>query len=335
MRIAVDAMGGDHAPQAIVAGAVKALAHVAADTTIVLVGDESRIRAELGGNPPDRIEVAHASQVVEMSDSPATAIRRKKDSSIARSLEMVKEGKADALFSAGNTGAAVAVATLKLRTLSGVTRPAIATVFPTPTKPFVLLDAGANTDSNARMLAEFALMGEVYSRDILGVAKPKVGLLSIGEEDAKGNDTTKEAFRMLQQVEGIDFVGNVESRDLFEGRVDVVSADGFVGNVVLKTSEAVAGAMQQWLKKAFTANPVRTMGAALLKPAFREIKETCDPEAHGGAPLLGARGVVISGHGSSSPTAVRNGIQVAAEAVSHHVNDHIEKAISVLQKASE
>ncbi|MCK5675668.1 MAG: phosphate acyltransferase PlsX, partial [Verrucomicrobia bacterium] len=240
-----------------------------------------------------------------------------------RSIELVKEGKADAIFSAGNTGAAVAAATLKLRTLEGVNRPAIATVMPTPGNPFVLLDAGANPDSTPEMLQQYAVMGSIYSREILGVDNPTVGLLSIGEEAAKGNETTKKTFGLLEQSH-LNFIGNVESGDLYGGKVDVAVCDGFVGNVVLKTSEAVARMISKWLKTMFRVNPLRILGALLSRGVFKEMKVHADPASYGGAPLLGANGVVVIGHGSSNALATFNGIRVASEAIDHDVNHLIE-----------
>jgi glycerol-3-phosphate acyltransferase PlsX len=326
MRISIDAMGGDFAPGEIVAGTLQAAEKINGIETLYLVGDEAAIKAELekhSGPVPSCIEIVHASEVVTMADSPAVAVRRKKDSSIARSIDLVKEGKADAIFSAGNTGAAVAAATLKLRTLQGVDRPAIATVMPTSTNPFVLLDAGANPDSSPEMLQQYAVMGSIYSREILGVKNPTVGLLSIGEEEAKGNEMTKKTFSLLGQSH-LNFIGNVESRDLFEAKVNVAVCDGFVGNVVLKTSEAVAKMISRWLKQMFRANLLRKLGALLAMGAFKEIRSTADPASYGGAPLLGANGVVIIGHGSSNAFATFNGIRVASEAIDHDVNHLIE-----------
>lgn len=326
MRISIDAMGGDFAPQEIVAGTLLAAEKLQGIDKLFLVGNETAIRAELSkhkGPIPACIEIRHASEVVEMGESPAIAIRRKKDSSITRAIELVKNGEADAIFSAGNTGAAVAAATLKLRTLKGVDRPAIATLLPSPDGPFVLLDAGANPDSTPEMLLQYAVMGSIYSREILGRSNPRVGLLSIGEEDAKGNDTTKKTFARLN-ASPLNFVGNVESRDMFESRVDVAVCDGFVGNVVLKTSESV-GRMLSWLlKKEFKKNPLRMLGAILGIGAFRRLKAISDPSNYGGAPLLGANGIVIIGHGSSNALATYNAIRVCSEAVDHHVNHLIE-----------
>ncbi|MCC5847343.1 MAG: phosphate acyltransferase PlsX [Verrucomicrobia bacterium] len=334
MRIAVDAMGGDHAPGEIVAGCVDAVRQFPSVTRLILVGDQDLIRQELDkhGDTPDKIEIRHASEVVEMGESPAMALRRKKDSSIGRAIELVKNGEADAVFSAGNTGAAVAGATLKLRTLKGVDRPAIATVLPTQKHPFVLLDSGANTDCTAQMLCQFAVMGDVYAREILGVPSPKVGLLSIGEEDAKGNDLTKQTFRILQ-ASHLNFTGNVESHDIFEGKVDVAICDGFVGNVVLKTGEAVARAMRKWFRDEFTATLPRKLGAAMLKPAFNAIKAKSDPETSGGAPLLGANGLVFIGHGSSSRHAVFNAIKTIRDSFQHDINHHIIDDVARLVEA--
>ncbi len=326
MRISIDAMGGDFAPREIVEGTLRAAEKLPGIEKLFLVGDESAIQAELKkhkGTIPPCIEVVHASEVVEMGESPAVAIRRKKDSSIARAIELVKGGKADAIFSAGNTGAAVAAATLKLRTLEGVSRPAIATIMPTPKSPFVLLDAGANPDSTPEMLQQYAVMGSIYSREILGVKNPSVGLLSIGGEAAKGNEITKKSFTLLEQS-NLNFVGNVESGDLYAGKVSVAVCDGFVGNVVLKTSEAVARMISNWLKTMFRANPLRILGALLSQGVFKEMKSHADPANHGGAPLLGANGVVIIGHGSSNALATFNAIRVASEAIDHDVNHLIE-----------
>jgi glycerol-3-phosphate acyltransferase PlsX len=326
MRISIDAMGGDYAPREIVAGTLHAAEKLQGIEKLFLVGDETAIRAELAkhkGKVPECIEVVHASEVVEMGESPAVAIRRKKDSSIARSIELVKDGKADAIFSAGNTGAAVAAATLKLRTLEGVSRPAIAAIMPTPKDPFVLLDAGANPDSTPEMLQQYAVMGSIYSREILGVEKPSVGLLSIGGEAAKGNETTKKTFGLLEATH-LNFVGNVESGDLFAGDVSVAVCDGFVGNVVLKTSEAVARMISSWLKTMFRANPLRILGYLLARGVFKEMKQHADPASHGGAPLLGANGVVIIGHGSSNALATYNAIRVSAAAIDHELNHLIE-----------
>lgn len=267
-----------------------------------------------------------------MEESPATAVRRKRDSSISRSVDLVKSGEADAVFSAGNTGAAVAATTLKLRTVPGVLRPAIATAMPGPKTPWVLIDAGANTDCTPEMLYQFAVMGSVYAREILGVAEPQVGLMSIGGEDTKGNEITKEAFAILK-ASRLRFQGNVEGHDLFAGKVDVVVCDGFVGNVVLKTAESVAHFVGHQLKDELTRNFIRMAGAALIRPGLDAIRRKTDPSIYGGAPLLGANGMCIIAHGASNARAVFNGIRVSAEAVRRDVKHLIEKAVGELRSA--
>lgn len=322
-------MGGDFAPQALVEGSVRAARELDTLSKLILVGDERRLTEELSkyGSVPPKISLHHCTEVVEMGESPATAVRRKKDSSISRAVDLVKDGLADAIFSAGSTGAQVAASQLKLRTLDGIERPAIATVFPSPTRPFVLLDAGANTDCTPEMLLQFAVMGMVYSREILKVPNPRIGLMSIGEEDAKGNATTKDTFDLLK-TSGLNFSGNIEGHDLFEGEIDVVVCDGFVDNVVLKTSESVAHAIGLWLKQEFKANPIRLFGAVCLSGALKQLKRKLDPSQYGGAPLLGVRGVSIIGHGSSNATAVFNGIRTSAEAVKQDINHLIVDEMS-------
>jgi len=324
MRISVDAMGGDFAPAEIVKGSVEAAAKLPGISKVFLVGDSAAIRGVLRQDSPvsEKIEIYHASEQIDMGEAPAQAVRRKKDSSIGRAVDLVKQGKADAVVSAGNTGAVVVASTLKLRALEGVGRPAIATVMPTQQRPCVLIDAGANIDCGPELLAQFAVMGSVYSRIILGREKPVVGLLSIGGEDSKGNEATREAFRIIDRS-SLNFRGNVEGHDLFLGETDVVVCDGFVGNVVLKTSESIAGAIGHWMKKEFVANPIRMTGALLLRGALRTMKRRMDPEMYGGAPLLGVKGVCIITHGASSSRAIFNAIRIASESVHHHMNESI------------
>lgn len=324
MRIAVDAMGGDHAPREIVLGAVQAARELTGLSRILLVGDEQALGRELAaaGAPLANVEVRHAAEVIGMDEAPAQAVRRKKDSSIGRAVDLVKAGEADAVVSAGNTGAFMVAATLKLRALEGIERPAIAAVMPTEGRPFVLIDAGANIDCTPKMIVQFALMGSVYARVILGQARPVVGLLSIGGEDTKGNEITKETFGMLK-ASHLNFRGNVEGHDLFKGETDVVVCDGFVGNVVLKTSESTARAIAHWMKLEFTRNPIRLLGALLLRGAVQNMKRRMDPEMYGGAPFLGANGICIKTHGSASRRAVFHAIRVAAESVHHHLNQCI------------
>lgn len=328
MRIAVDAMGGDYAPREVVAGAVDAAVRLAGVSKIILVGDETAVRRELQRFPrvSPKVEIRHAAEVVGMSESPANAIRRKKDNSISRAVDLVKEGGADAMISAGNTGAVVVAATLKLRPLNGIERPAIATIMPTPQKPFVLIDAGANTDCPPKLLLQFAMMGQVYSRTILGQARPLVGLMSIGTEDSKGNEITKEAFRLFSES-GLNFKGNIEGHDLYKGEIDVAVCDGFVGNVILKTSESVACAMVTWIKDEFSRNPVRLLGTLMLAGAFRAMKRRIDPDIYGGAPLLGVNGICIICHGASPARAIYNAIRAARDAVDHRINELIAQAV--------
>ena len=329
MRIAVDAMGGDFAPQAIVEGALLAVKECAAIDCLYLVGDESAIRAEIarcGGNP-GRVEIRHASEVVGMGESPATAVRRKKDSSINRSMDLVKNGEADAVFAAGSTGAAVAAATLKMRTLEGIRRPGIAVAMPTPAdKPVLVIDGGATTDCTPEILMQFAVMGDAYSRKVIGRSEPKVGLMSVGTEEAKGNALSKEAFELLEKAP-VKFIGNVEGHDLFEGEVDVVVCDGFTGNVILKTSESVAHAIGKWLKRELTRNPIRVLGALLLSGGLRALKKKTSQKTYGGAPLLGVNGICIIGHGSSDKIAAKNGILQAVRAVELRVNEAILEGV--------
>lgn len=335
MRIAVDAMGGDFAPREAVRGAVDAARGLTGVDAVILVGDEAAIRAELVAyKAPDtpKLSILHASQVIAMDESPAQAVRTKRDSSINRGIDLVKEGKADAFVSAGSTGAMVAASIFGLRRLPGVKRPAIGTVFPTMGRPVLLLDAGANTDCEETELEQFAVMGSLYSRAILHQKEPVVGLLSIGGEDLKGNDVTKRTLERLRQSKEITFRGNVEGHDLFEGHTDVVVCDGFVGNVVLKTTESVARTITQWMKHEFTRNPLRILGALCLSGAIRSMKKRMDPELYGGAPLLGVNGTVIITHGASTRKAIYHAIRVGAEAVEARINEKISEHLRSLRE---
>jgi glycerol-3-phosphate acyltransferase PlsX len=250
------------------------------------------------------------------------AVRRKKDSSVSRAVDLVKHGQADAIVSAGHTGAAVAASAIKLRTLLGIDRPGIAAILPTETNVFVLIDAGANIDARPFHLLQYAIMGSVYSRHVLGYVKPSVGLISLGEEDVKGTELTKEVFKLLR-ASSLNFRGNIEGRHLFENPVEVVVCDGFVGNVILKTSESIAVAIFTWLKHELKRNPKRAVGAALAKDAFRTIHRKTNYEEYGGSPLLGVNGICIIAHGASTPLAIKNALRVAVESVEHQVNPHI------------
>jgi len=324
----LDAMGGDLGPPSLVAGAVMALREYPHIAKLYLVGDGSQIEAELKKHrcQDARIDIFHATQVVEMSDRAWSAVRRKKDSSVSRAVDLVKHDQADAIVSAGHTGAAVAASMVKLRTLPGIHRPGIAAVLPTQFNVFVLIDAGANTDARPEHLLQYATMGSVYSRHVLGYKNPTVGLISLGDEDVKGNELTKEAFKMLKQS-SLNFVGNIEGRHLFEDPVEVVVCDGFVGNVILKTCESISVAIFKWLKHELMRTRTRMAGAYLARHAFNSIKEKTNYEEYGGSPLLGVNGICIIAHGASTPLAIKNALRVAAESIEHRVNPHIIEEI--------
>lgn len=329
MKIALDAMGGDFAPKNLVAGAVMALREYPHITKLFLVGDTARIEAELKANDnftDPRIEIVHSTQVVEMTDGAVESVRKKKDSSVSRAVDLVKNGRAEAIVSAGHTGAAVAATTIKLRTLPGVERPGIASLIPTESNVFVLIDAGANIDARPMHLLQYAIMGSVYSRRVLGYENPAIGLMSIGDEDVKGSDFTKDVFKLLKASK-LNFRGNVEGHDLFENPAEVVLCDGFVGNVVLKTCESIAHAIFSWLKHEIHKTTLRKIGGALAKSAFKTIYKKTNYEEYGGSPLLGVNGICIIAHGSSTALAVKNAIRVAAESIQHQINPHIVEEI--------
>lgn len=334
MRIAVDAMGGDFAPREIVAGCVQAAQRLQAVGGIILVGDRGRIQEELGSHDAvdDKIEIRDASEVISMNEAPAAAVRKKKDSSIGRAVDLVKQGDADAVVSAGNTGAAVVACTLKLRVLQGVIRPAIAAVMPTEKRPFVLIDAGANIDCESGLLTQFGVMGSVYSRLILGREEPVVGLLSIGGEETKGNEITKEAYKRLEKS-SLNFRGNVEGHDLFRGETDVVICDGFVGNIVLKTAESSVTAIGHWLKDELRSSLMSRIGACFLKRSLGKMRNKMDPQTYGGAPLLGVNGVCIITHGASKAPAIYHAVRVASESVHQHLNDLVVKELEEMGAA--
>jgi glycerol-3-phosphate acyltransferase PlsX len=329
MRVALDAMGGDHAPRNCVDGAVLALREYPHLEKLFLVGDEARVRAELDRNgcSDSRVEIVHTTQVVEMHESPVDSVRRKKDSSISRAVDLVKNRQADAVVSAGHTGAAVASTTIKLRMLEGVDRPGIAALLPTETNLCVLIDAGANTDARPDHMLQYAIMGAVFSRYVLGYKNPAIGLMSIGGEDAKGSEFTKDIFKLLR-ASGLNFRGNIEGHDLFQNPVEVVLCDGFTGNVVLKSCEATAEAVFHWLKNELKRTPLRLAGALMAKGAFQTIKKKTNYEEYGGSPLLGVDGVCIIAHGSSSALAIKNAIRVAMESIKTKINPHIVEEIA-------
>jgi phosphate acyltransferase len=334
MRIAVDVMGGDHGCGVVVAGAKLALQASKKISRLYLVGDQAAIHAALPerGFRDHRVKIIHTTEVVEMDEKPAIALRKKKDSSIARAAELVRDGEADALVSLGNTGGIFAAATFKVGRISGVERGCIATVIPRPSNEFVLLDAGANVECKPLHLAQFAVMGSVYSREVLKKKNPRVGILSIGTEDSKGNELTLEAFKLCKKLD-LNFIGNVEGHDLFKDHVDVVVCDGFVGNIVLKTCESLAIGMFSMLKRELMSNAKRQIGAFLAKDAFHAIRKRMDPEANGGAPLLGFNGMVFKAHGSARERAVASALRITVEAVQHQVNQTIASEIARANEA--
>lgn len=330
MRIVVDVMGGDQGPSAVIEGAAQALASPGNEhiEKLILAGQRTEIEAALSrkGRRDSRIDILHASEVMTMEDKPTDALRRKKESSMVKAIELVKEGGAHAVISPGNTGGLVAASTVKLRPLEGVERPAIATVIPTADAEFVLLDAGANPEVKPIHLLQFAIMGAAYSRGLLGRKSPRVGILSNGTEEMKGNDVTREALKLCRQTD-LNFLGYVEGHDLFSDHVDVVVADGFVGNIVLKTVESMGKCIQTILRREFKKNPLRILGALLAYGGFRHIKHRMNPDSYGGAPLLGLNGTVIKVHGSAKPAMIRNAIHQTAQAVHTHLNEQIREAI--------
>jgi phosphate acyltransferase len=328
MRIAVDVMGGDHGCTVVIEGVKHALEADQAIRTVLLVGNETEIEAarhRIRLHDP-RVETVHASEVLTMEENPLEGIRRKKDSSMVRAIELVRDGKADAVISPGNTGALVA-GSLRLRRLEGIERPAIAARMPSRINDFVLIDAGASPVCEPLHLAQFAVMGSIYAREILGQNNPRVGILSNGSEESKGNDLTRLAARLCSQLD-LNFIGYVEGFDLFNDAVDVVVADGFTGNVVLKASESLGYAMMHLLRNEISGSPLRQLGALLLRGAFRSVRHRLDPEVYGGAVLLGLNGCVIKAHGSSRERAMMNAIRVATEEISHGVNQTISQQIA-------
>jgi glycerol-3-phosphate acyltransferase PlsX len=328
MKIAVDAMGGDHGPSVVVEGAVAAVRELGA--SIILVGDSTAIEQELrrlgaGAGTPG-IEVQHASQVVAMAETPSHALRRKRDSSLRIAAELVRDGKASAFVSAGNTGAAMAVSMFVIGVLRGIDRPAIAAVLPSLRGFTVCLDVGANIDPKPWHLFQFAVMGHVYARDILGLPTPRVGLLSVGEEEGKGNELTREAYEQLKES-SLNFLGNVEGRDIYNGRCDVVVTDGFTGNVALKISESMAEMLGQMMKEELSRDLRSKVGAALALPAFGRFKKRVDYTEMGGAPLLGIDGAAIICHGRSPSKAIKNGVRVAGGWAKAGLNEHIKAAL--------
>ncbi|HEY7784410.1 MAG TPA: phosphate acyltransferase PlsX [Pyrinomonadaceae bacterium] len=331
-KVVLDAMGSDHAPHVEIDGALAATRDLG--IKVILVGQPEKVEPELRrcgwrGDGDRGIELVEAAEVIGMDEPVATAVRRKKKSSLRVGSKLVNDGRADGFVSAGNTGAAMATAKMVIGMLPGVDRPALAALIPTKSaKPTLLLDVGANSECKAHHLVQFAIMGDAYTRAVLGTHRPVVGLMSIGEEEAKGNDLTKEAFPMLRQMSGLNFVGNVEGRDLFSGAVDVIVTDGFTGNVMLKLAEGLTEAMLSMIKRELTASAVTKAGAVLAKPAFRNIKKRLDYSEYGGAPLLGVRRIVLVAHGSSNARAIRNAIRSVKEFSENRASESIERGIA-------
>lgn len=326
MKIVVDAMGGDFAPVEIVAGAVEAVKELGIE--VVLVGDEEKIRQELSKYDTEKlaISIVHASEVIEMSEPPAVALRKKKNSSIVIATKMVKEGAGDAVVSAGSTGAAMGAALLGFGRIKGIHRPAIASVIPTVKGFAMILDIGANSESLPQNLLQFAVMGSVYSNKIFGVKNPKVGLLNIGEEDTKGNPLYLEAFKLIKET-NLNFLGNIEGRDITSGVADVIVCDGFVGNVVIKFGEGLARDLMSMIKEELMKNVFVKLGAALVFSQAKGLKKRLDYAEYGGAPLLGVNGICIICHGSSHARAIQNAIRVAKECVETDVVNSIKESI--------
>lgn len=325
--IAVDAMGGDFGPSTIVPGAIEASRRH--DLHVLLVGDSPKLQAEL-----DKMElgdahydIVHASDVVYMNEKPSDILRRKKNSSIQVACRMVKEGEADSVVSAGHSGATVACGMFIMGRLPGVERPALSALLPTEKNPVIVLDAGANVDCRPYHLFQFGLMGDAFARDLLGYASPRVSLLSIGEEEGKGNTQVKEAYELLKMAQNLNFIGNAEGRDIFTGNIDVVICDGFVGNVVVKMSEGLAASLVRMLKRVFTSGLLPSMGALLAKSAFKKFAKTIDYAEYGGAPLLGLKGLAIVCHGRSNPMAMTNAIKMSAAFVRKGTNSILAETI--------
>ncbi len=326
-RIAIDAMGGDHAPEEIVAGTLLA-AQAYEDVDLTLVGDEAKVRALLQGPGADRITVLHADEAVPMDQHASQALRSSERTSLGIAVNLVKKGEADAVVSAGNSGAFLAIALIRLRTLEGIARPAIATVLPTLSGRTVLLDSGANVDCRPEWLEQFGIMGSAYAKAVLGIARPRVATLSVGEERTKGNALVLEAATLLEQAP-VHFIGNIEGKDIFLGGADVVVADGFVGNVVLKTSEGMSSAVGKVIKELLLGGSLFTkIGAAMLAPALRGLRHTYDYETYGGAPLLGLRGNCIVTHGRASRRAIKHAIGAAIAEAEHDVIGKITQLVA-------
>ena len=327
MKIALDAMGGDNAPEVTVAGALRAARELPIE--ILLVGQREAIEQSLSRypNPPANLSIVHAPEVIGMDESPVASIRKKRESSINIGVEMLKRREVEAFVSAGNTGAVVSASTLLVGLLQGVERPGIAILLPGVKGDTLLIDVGANINPKPIHLLQYALMGEVYVRCMLGKARPTVGLLNVGEEETKGTEFIKETYGMLESS-GVNFVGNVEGHDIFSGEFNVIVCDGFAGNVALKTAESLARAINLLLKRSLLKSPITRLGAWLARDAFIQLRQEIDYAEHGGAPLLGVDGVSIIAHGASSTKAIKNAIRVGYESVRHNLNRNMVEAVN-------
>lgn len=326
MRIAIDAMGGDHAPKSTVEGAIAA-ANEWSDIEVILVGNRE-VLEPLAQGAPSNFRIHHAAEVIEAEDEPVKAVRRKKDASMVVAGRLVREGEADAMISAGNTGALMTTGLLVVGRMEGIERPALAPMIPTVDERGVLaLDLGANMDAKPEHLAQYALMGSIYRQKVHGIANPRVGLLNVGTEAKKGNELTKAAYPLIEEMP-ITFVGNVEARDVLTGACDVLVCDGFAGNILLKSLEGTAGTIFSLLKKEFSKSLKNKLAAAVLMPSLREMKKTLDYKEHGGAPLLGLSGLVVKGHGSSDSGAIKNAVRQARTAIQGRLTESISNEIS-------
>lgn len=318
MRIALDAMGGDYAPSEIVKGAAQ-FVNDYPEHEVLLVGDEVSIKKYLPRQLNGNLEIVHASEVVEMDEHPVDAIRKKRNSSIVVCADLVRSGEAQGMVSAGNTGATMASSLLRIGRIKGIDRPAIGSPMPTLTGVCTIVDAGANADCRPKHLLDFAIMGSIYMEKVLGVANPKVGLLNIGEEPTKGNELALAAYELLDRADNINFIGNIEGRDILAGKADVVVCDGFVGNVILKFAEGMGSALFSLIKEEVMQSWQGKLGGLLVRDGLRRVKQRVDYTEYGGAPLLGVKGVTIISHGSSNHKAIYNALRVAMEAEKHQV----------------
>ena len=328
MKIALDAMGGDTAPETTVAGAVRAARELPIE--IMLVGQREAIEPQLlrYHKAPSNLSIVHAPEVIGMAESPVASIRKKRDSSINVGVALLKENKVDAFVSAGNTGAVVSASTLLVGLLPGAERPGIALVLPGVKGDTLLIDVGANVDPRPLHILQYAIMGEVYMRCVMGRTRPTVGLLNVGAEEGKGTDFSRETYELLESS-GLNFVGNVEGHDIFSGEFDVIACDGFAGNVALKTAESLAHAISVLLKRSLSMSAITRLGAWLARDAFRQLRKEIDYAERGGAPLLGVDGVSIIAHGASSGKAIKNAIRVAYESVRHELNRNMVEALTL------